>query len=220
MSGIARGALAAAASAVVMALIAAGSSAPVPFHAEEGGRLRLSWSARPERIERCREVSAKELAEREEHMRQRVECEGHFASYALVVALDGQAADTAIVRGAGMRHDRPMYLLRSFDVPAGRRRVRVEFTRRERSETKHDGDDDDSERRTSADSGISAGRAQREAVERARRGKAAIPPRLVLDTVLDIAPREVIVLTFNQERRVLEILRQDGQDDRASKASK
>ncbi|HEU4761783.1 MAG TPA: hypothetical protein VFS74_05635, partial [Gemmatimonadales bacterium] len=146
-----------------------------------------------------------------------VECEGHFASYALVVKLDGQPADTAIVRGAGMRHDRPMYLLRSCDVPAGRRRVRVEFTRRERSETKHDGDDDDSERRTSADSGISAGRAQREAVERARRGKAAIPPRLVLDTVLDVAPREVIVLTFNQERRVLEILQQD---DRASKASR
>jgi hypothetical protein len=194
-----------AATAAVMALVVAASSAPVAFHASESGRLRLSWSARPERIEKCRQVSAEELAEREEHMRQRVECEGHFASYTLAVAVDGQPLDTSIVRGAGLRHDRPIYLLRTFDMAAGRRHVRVEFRRREQSGTART-DAEEGGAGAGVDTVLSTGRAQREMVERARRGKAAIPPRLVLDTVLNIAPREVIVLTFNQERRELEVL--------------
>jgi hypothetical protein len=203
LSRAARALVVVAATAVVMAAVAAGSAAPVGLHPGESGRLRLSWSARPERIETCREVSAKELAELEEHMRQRVECDGHFATYTLQVRADDRVVATTVVRGAGLRHDRPIYLLREFDVPAGVRRIRVSFIRREPATTDaareaHEADD--------ADSGISTGRAEREMVERARRGRAAVPPRLVLDTSLTILPRGVTVVTLNQERRTLELV--------------
>lgn len=203
LSKAARAIVVIAATAVVMVAIAAGSAAPVGLHPGESGRLRLSWSARPERIETCREVSAKELAELEEHMRQRVECDGHFATYTLEVRADDRVVATTVVRGAGLRHDRPIYLLREIDVPAGVRRIRVSFIRREQATgdtaaSAHEADD--------ADSGISTGRAEREAVERARRGRAAVPPRLVLDTSLTILPRGVTVVTLNQERRTLELV--------------
>lgn len=200
---VARAVLAMAATAAVMAAIAAGSAAPVGLHPGASGRLRLSWSARPERIETCREVSAKELAELEEHMRQRVECDGRFATYTLEVRADDRVIGTTVVRGAGLRHDRPIYLLREFDVPAGVRRIRVSFIRREKAT----GDTAASAREPDeADSGISTGRAERETVERARRGRAAVPPRLVLDTSLTILPRGVTVVTLNQERRTLELV--------------
>jgi hypothetical protein len=197
-----------------MVAIAAGSAAPVGLHPGESGRLRLSWSARPERIETCREVSAKELAELEEHMRQRVECDGRFATYTLEVRSDDRVVATTVVRGAGLRHDRPNYLLREFDVPAGVRRIRVSFIRREPTtrdaavpaqgaREPYEADD--------ADSGISTGRAERETVERARRNRAAVPPRLVLDTSLTILPRGVTVVTLNQERRTLEIVHEASQ---------
>lgn len=203
LSKAARALVVAGATAVVMVAIAAGSAAPVGLHPGESGRLRLSWSARPERIETCREVSAKELAELEEHMRQRVECDGHFATYTLEVRADDRVVATMVVRGAGLRHDRPIYLLREFDVPAGVRRIRVSFIRREKATgdiaaSAHEPDE--------ADSGISTGRAERETVERARRGRAAVPPRLVLDTSLTILPRGVTVVTLNQERRTLELV--------------
>jgi len=201
-----RAAVALVATGIVMVAIAAGSAAPVPFHPGDSGRLRLSWSARPERIETCRTLSAKELAGREEHMRQRVECEGHSATYALVVEVDGQPIETTVVRGAGLRHDRPIYLLRDFDIPYGRRHLRVSFTRREAASHGNDA----SPVAAGSDTGIYAGRAEREIVERSRRKKAAVPAQLVLDTTLMITPRAVTILTFNQERRALEILRETG----------
>jgi hypothetical protein len=57
-----------------------------------------------------------------------------------------------------------------------------------------------------ADTGLFAGRAQREAVERARRAHAAIPPRLELDTTVDIPARHVIVVSFNPERRSFQLI--------------
>ena len=199
-----RWALGLGASALLMLGMAAASAAPVALHPAASGRLRLSWSARPERIVTCRQVSDKELAELEEHMRQRVECEGHFATYLLEVRADGRRVAAMIVRGAGLRHDRPIYLLREIPVPAGERRIQVTFTRREQPSPKEAG----REESESADSGISAGRAEREGVERARRGRAAIPPRLVLDTALTIAVRSVVVVTLNQERRSLEVVQE------------
>lgn len=177
------------------------SAAPLPYHPGETARLRLSWSARPERIEVCRTLSAAELAKREEHMRQRVECEGRFATYALRVEADGRVIGAGVVRGAGLRHDRPMFVLRELELPVGAHRLHVELTRRERT-------DGDAAAFTpapvaDADTGIFAGRAQREAAERVRRARAAIPVRLVLDTALVLAPRRVVIVSFDQERRVL-----------------
>lgn len=201
---VARVAVAGAATAIGLGVMARASATSVSFHKGAAARLRLSWSARPERIEVCRTVSAEELAQREVHMRQQVECDGHFATYALRIESDGHVIGEAVVHGAGLRHDRPLYLLREFDVAPGVHRMRVSFTRVEKT-------DDDAAAfanttSTEADTGIFAGRAQREAVEHARRAGAAIPPHLEIDTTLVFAPRQVMIVTFAPERRALVLL--------------
>lgn len=197
-------ALAVAFSGVILAAIAWLSAAPVPLSGAESARLRLSWSARPERIEKCRVLSDEELAKLGEHMRLRTECEGQFATYALRVDVDGSRIHESIVRGAGIRNDRPIYLLEDFYVDAGRHRLHVSFSRRE---TVEDDDDDDSGvERAHADTGLSIGRAVREEVERARRVRAAIPPRLELDTALTFAPGRVIVVTLDPKLGALQVL--------------
>lgn len=191
------------ATAAGLALLAYTSAVPLSYHGQNTARVRLSWSARPERIEVCRQVSAAEQARREEHMRQRVECEGTFATYTLHLELDEHAMGESVIHGAGLRHDRPLYLLQDYPVPPGAHRLRVILTRREKT-------DDDAAAFAEAvvpdaDTGLYAGRAQREATERGRRARAAIPSSLVLDTALVFAPRQVALVTFNAERRVLEL---------------
>jgi hypothetical protein len=187
--------------------IAAGSAAPVPFHADDAARLRLSWSARPERIEQCRTLSEEELALRPEHMRQRVECEGGFATYTLEIALDGRRVDAAVIMGGGVRNDRPIHDLRDLDVPPGEHRVRVSLTRREAdaSGDEDDDDDDQDDEHDDAgeddDSGISIDRAERERIERTRRQRAALPAAVVLDTALVIEAGQVVVITYDAGAR-------------------
>lgn len=190
-------------SAALLVLIARASAAPVAYH-DGSSMLRLSWSARPERIETCRTRSAEELEREEEHMRQRVECTGTFASYALRVESDQRLVSESVVRGAGFRHDRPIYLLREWPVSTGVHRVRVSFTRREQPQRRDT--PATKERRSESDTGIFAGRAEREDEERSRRRRAAIPGRLVLDTTLVFAPGRVVLITLNGERRMLELV--------------
>jgi hypothetical protein len=111
--------------------LAASSGVAMPWHAADATLLRLSWSARPERIETCRTLSDAEMAERPVHMQQRVICEGTTASYALLVTTDGDTLDEAVIRGGGLRGDRAIFLLRDYAVSAGARRVRLRFSRRE-----------------------------------------------------------------------------------------
>ncbi len=200
---VARILAAAAATTAGLALLAYASAVPMAYHPRDTARLRLSWSARPERIEVCRELSKEEQAQREEHMRQRVECEGGFASYALRVEVDGRAIGETVIHGAGLRHDRPLYVLRDFPVSPGEHRVRVRLTRREK--TDNDAAAFANAVVPDADTGLYAGRAQREATERARRARAAISPSSTLDTVVVFRSRRVALVTFNAERRVLEL---------------
>lgn len=192
------------ATAIVLYALQWLSGAPVRLGRADVSRLRLSWSARPERIEACRALSATELAEREEHMRQRVECAGGFASYQLRVRSDDTLLYATVARGAGLRHDRPLYLLHEIDVAPGRHRLRISFVRREKT-------DDDAAAfsdvaSSGSDTGLFAGRAAREAVERQRRARAAIPPRLELDTTVEFSRDRVIVVSFDPERRRLKLL--------------
>jgi hypothetical protein len=180
------------------------SAAPVSLRRVESARLRLSWSARPERIEVCRTLSAAELAQREEHMRQRVECDGRFATYSLRVESEGRVLQQSIVQGAGLRHDRPLFLIREIDMPSGAHHLRITFVRREA--TDNDAAAFAGATSPDADTGLFAGRAQREAIERARRARAAIPPRLELDTTLKFLPERVVVVSFDPERRTLRVL--------------
>ena len=181
------------------------SAAPVSRMKPGAGRLRLSWSARPERIEVCRTLSDEELAQREEHMRQRVECTGRSATYALRVEADQLILHDAVVRGGGLRHDRPLFVLEDLDVEPGQHRVQVNFTRRESdggAVTIGNGAARD------ADTGLFAGRARREVVERDRRARAAIPPTLALDTLLSFDSDAVILISFDPERRALRVTAQ------------
>ncbi len=197
-------AAAAVASAASLVLLARASAAPVPYHDAGTALLRLSWSARPERIETCRTLSAEELEREEEHMRQRVECEGTFASYTLRVEADQRVMSESVVRGAGLRHDRPIYVLRELPVAGGAHRVRISFARRERPRDRSAAES--TQGRSEPDTGIFAGRAEREEVERTRRRRAAIPSLLVLDTTLVFAPDRVVLITLDAERRTLEVL--------------
>lgn len=204
-AAIGRLALGAAASALLLAGLARASAAPLPLRGAESARIRLSFNARPERIEVCREVSAQELAEREEHMRQRVECDGRFATYALRVDADGRPLDEAVVRGAGLRHDRPLYLLRELSLAPGTHHIAVSFVRREQVEDKEEVFEK-VEAEHDADTGVFAGRARREAIEHSRRVRAAIPPRLTLDTTLALAAGQVVVVSLDPERQRLRLI--------------
>jgi hypothetical protein len=162
----------------------------------------------------CRTLSAAELAEREEHMRQRMECDGRFATYALRVEVDGRMVHESILRGAGLRHDRPIYLLREIDLTPGDHHLHISFTRREKTD---DDDDHDAVARPVAvetDTGVFAGRAQREVVERSRRARAAIPAKLELDTTVSFLPHRAVVASFDPERRAFRLLGEPPRRDR------
>jgi hypothetical protein len=202
-----------------VALIAVARLSGLPVATAEAGssRLRLSWTARPERIETCRQLSQKELEEREEHMRMRVECEGRFATYDLRVFVDEELVHRSVVHGAGLRNDRPIFLLRDIDVTPGSRRVSVSFTRREKT----DGGSAaiGREHLEDSDSGIFRGRAEREREERVRRTRAAIPSELAFDSAVLFHPGDVFVVTFDSEHGRLLVLNEDAAES-ASRAKR
>ncbi|MEK6613173.1 MAG: hypothetical protein AABZ29_10340 [Gemmatimonadota bacterium] len=184
-----------------LAVLAAASAVSLPWHGADTAALRLSWSARPERIEVCRALSDAEIEALNEHMRQRVECDGRSATYALRVRVDGVLLGDEVVRGGGLRHDRPLHLLQTYEVSPGLRRIQLEFSRRERASG--DSVSGASVAAPEADTGIFAGRAAREMSERGRRTRAAVPPRMTLDTALAFAPQQVILVTFDPDGRRL-----------------
>lgn len=192
---------------VVVAIAAAAalrwvSAAEVPGAPASAALVRLSFGARPELLEQCRRLSDAELAERPAHMRLRLECTGTFARYLLGVSLNGVGLASDTVRGGGLRHDRPLHVFREYPAPVGPLRLRVELTRLDSAHT----DVPVAADVPTADAAdtILATRATREVDERRRRAGEAIPPRLVLDTLLPLAPRRVILVTYDGVRRRLE----------------
>ena len=118
-----------AASAAALVALRAASFVPMTDARGESAWVRLSWSARPERIEQCRRLSDAELEKRPAHMRLRLECEGRFARYLLQLTVDGTAALADTVQGDGLRHDRPMHVLREHPLPPGARRIQASLVR-------------------------------------------------------------------------------------------
>lgn len=158
--------------------LAASSGAALPWHDDGAARLRLSWSARPERIETCRRLSDAELESRPVHMRQRLSCDGRSATYDLRVSVDGIVLDSAVIEGGGLRNDRPVFLLRDYPVPAGERAVRVTFVRREAEDPRPATD------------------AERE--QRRERAQSAIPPHLEYDGRVRFRSGAVILVTVER----------------------
>lgn len=154
-----------------------GSSVPMPSHPTPDALLRLAWSARPERVEDCRQRSDAELAQLPQHMRQAVVCDGTTAEYRLQVRVGGTLAVDRVVHGGGLRRDRRLYVLDELPVPPGDTVVEVHF-----------------DRLGSGGSSPVSGKAAR--VE-------SVPPHLSFDRHVVFTPRQVVLITYSDETRSL-----------------
>ena len=105
------------------------SHAPVRVHDSNDAVLRLAWSARPERVETCRQLSDDELAKVPPHMRQPVACAGAAAQYRLTVTLDRRLVSDEMVHAGGLRQDRWLYVFKELRVPASAADVEIRFER-------------------------------------------------------------------------------------------
>lgn len=164
---------------VLAAGLVALSHAPWRAHPEPDGLLRLSLSARPERIERCRTLSDEELAARPAHMRQPVVCEGAAARYRLEVRRDGTVILDREVTGGGARRDRPVHLLEEFPLSAGSHHLSIAL------------------RRLDTPDPAGADTASRV------RSTEVLPDELALDTTLTITPHRVVLVTYDPRQQRL-----------------
>ena len=151
------------------------SSVPFSPHGEQAV-LRLAWTARPERIEDCRQKSDEELSKLPPHMRQPMSCVGTSATYSLEVRWNDRVIAQQMMRGGGLRHDRPLYLFRNIELPPGDAAIRVAFQRVE------------------------------SVTGNARRHDEAIPSSVVLERRLALQSRKVALVTYDAERRDLVIV--------------
>ena len=196
------------------------SAAPFRVDSMPDARLRVAFSARPERIEKCRTLSAGELANVPQHMRQAVVCEGTTASYRLEVRRDDSLVASALLHGGGLRHDRRLYVLRELTVPSGRSTIDVRLVRTDSVATRPDSDQrapDARDHDESAEHGAPAASSHddddrratisRDLDERRRRVADEVPPSLALHEVVTLNPREVLLVTYDQESRRLRTVR-------------
>ena len=201
--------------ALALALV---STAPLRVNAPPDARLRVAFSARPQRIETCRTPSADELANLPAHMRQGVVCEGITASYRLEVRRDDSLVASALLRGGGLRHDRQLYALRELSVPSGRSTIDVRLVRVDTVAARPDSEQrtpDDHAREESAEHGAREGRdddgrrdaQSRDEDEHRRRVADEVPPSLTLHEVVTLSPREVLLVTYDQGSRRLRTVR-------------
>lgn len=142
--------------------------------------LRLTWRARPERIEHCVTATPEALAAMPPHMRQTTVCEGISASYRLEVRHDDRVVAERHVKPGGLRGDRPLYVFLEIPVPAGDATIRVAFTRVETPSATSDQPD-----------------AAREALTE------AVPASLVWEQRLSFADHQVRIISYDPERRTL-----------------
>lgn len=177
--------------ALVAAAVTLGTAAlsRLPYDAAPGddALLRLSWRARGEQVRECRRLSAAELEAQPVHMRRTEVCEARSLPYHLRVRLDGRAVLDDTLYAGGARGDRPIYVFREVPLPAGAHRLQVEFVRR------------DGEQPPARNAGVGAA-ADAAAVPR---HADATPARLALDTVLRLDADQIVLLTYDADRRAL-----------------
>ncbi len=206
-------ALGLAAAVAATAGIAWASSIRVTPHASQDAVLRLAWTARPERVEDCRPQSEEALEKLPPHMRQAVICEGTTASYRLEVRREGAVIVDQVVRGGGLRHDRPLYVFRDILLPAGEAAVSVRFVRIDSKTTATSGggaraasSDRDSSGHADDSQGTNAmdpERRRRETEERIRQRGESVPASLSLERRFHFVAHEVILVTYDAGRRGL-----------------
>lgn len=177
---------------VVVAGAALALLAGVPYAAEPTHHavLRLAWRARGEREQRCRRLSAEELAKLPVHMRPSNEkvCERGIIPYHLRVSVDDSLAVDELVRAGGAESDRPLFVFHELVVSPGAHHLSIVFAREEdRVDRNRENEDEKSDDRGSQD--------LRET-----------PPRLTLDESVTVAPRAIVLVTYDDERRQLHLL--------------
>jgi hypothetical protein len=126
MSGL-RLLIAATVAVLVTVALGAGSRAPWQASEEQDAVLRFSWRAVAEATEACRPPTEDEIAALPQHMRPTEVCEGERVPYRLRVELDGEGVIDEVLRAAGAREDRPIYVFDELRLAPGAYRVRVEF---------------------------------------------------------------------------------------------
>ena len=183
-----------------------GSHVPVSLDTGPDAVLRVAWSARPERVETCRTLSDSALDALPEHMRQRTVCAGTSARYHLEVRRDERVIATAELRGGGLRGDRQLYVFRELAIPSGTSDIAVRLVRLD-STVSPDSSDADAEHRPD-DAGRRTTRGRPEADgSRSRRLADMVPARLELRERVTLAPREVLLVTYDSESRRLRSVR-------------
>lgn len=177
MTRVAR--LGAVGAATLGALLAMRLASFVPYTAERdvAAVVRLGWRARGERVNECRRLTPEELAKLPAHMRQTEVCEGRLLPYRLTVSIDSAPVVDRLVHGAGAREDRPLYVFEDLPVTPGPHRLSVRFT----------------------------------LVGTATRAASAVgpatPPRLALDTTVELGFRRIVLVTYDEEREQLVVRR-------------
>ncbi len=159
----------------------------VPISSGHSGAslLRLTWRARPERIETCVAQSPATLAALPPHMRQALLCDGVSATYRLEVRQDGNVVAEQVVAAGGLRRDRPLYVFREIPLPEGDATITVRFTR---VEARREHDDEDQRRDELTE---------------------AVPASLTWEQRVSFAQGQVRVISYDPERRMLFEVRQD-----------
>ena len=198
----------------VIVAIAQASVLRIRLNPSDAAVLRLAWTARPERIEDCRTQTEEELSKLPAHMRQAVICEGTTAAYRLEVRYQGELIAEQVIRGGGLRHDRPLYVSRDFDLPSGDAAVSVKFSRlgspKPRATSEHERSEHagaellERERHAGA---IDSDRRRREGEERLHSREEAVPAILTLEQRLRLTSRAVTLVTYDSQRRELVINR-------------
>lgn len=115
----------------VAAAVSIGVLTRAPYAAEppDVALLRLSWRLRGELVEECRRRTPEELERLPAHMRRVEVCDRRVAPYRLRFSVDGERLADQVVRAAGAREDRPLYVFRERPLAPGPRRLRVSFVR-------------------------------------------------------------------------------------------
>jgi hypothetical protein len=190
----------AALAAALMAGMVWASNAPLTAHRSPDSILRLAWSARPERVEDCRQRSPEELARLPQHMRQPIVCEGTTAEYRLQVRIDGRLVADRVVHGGGLRRDRRLYVFEEVALPPGEAAIDVRFDRIQTGQP------------ATAGAGSAVPHPAQQPTP-AQRGE--VPAHLSVEQRLRFASREVILVTYDSDRRQL-IIRGLGTGDQGS----
>ena len=113
-------------SVLLLALVALASGWPQGADADHAV-LRLGWRLAGQVRERCRDLTAEELAARPVHMRRPRECVSEVLTYDLTAAVDGRVVRRKRVKSPGLRADRPLSVEEDIEIVPGEHTVTVTF---------------------------------------------------------------------------------------------